>query len=106
MATLLGKTKSASVEDNKESICKNRAALFSTENGVMKSRSDAYLCRSLLQEIQALLQKNYCAAFLGNRHLANQNTDDIFRNKMTILRNMKVENECQKNFKEASINKV
>ena len=42
--------------------------------------------RSLVQENAALISKNYTSSFMGNRQLANQNTEDLYRNRLAILR--------------------
>ena len=42
---------------------------------------------------------------MGNRQLANQNTEDLFRNRNAIVRNISAANDVEKNFKEAHINK-
>ena len=41
-----------------------------------------------MQENASLIAKNYASAFGGNRQLTNQNTDDLFRNRLGILRAM------------------
>ena len=70
------------------------------------NKAQAYMGRSAVMENRALIQKNYDAAFLGNRQLANQNTEDIFRNRGAIMNAIKVDssNQTQTNFKEAQKN--
>jgi hypothetical protein len=97
---------SALIDANKKQIAENRSNIFSTECAVMHNRSSAYMARSTVQENQALISKNYHAAFMGNRQLINQNTDDIFRNRQAILRHLKASNPVEINFKEAMINKA
>ena len=91
---------------NKEKISANRASLFMAECQVMDNRSNAYMARSLVQENQSLIQKNYSSAFMGNRQLANQNTDDLFRNRQAIIRAIPIDsaNPVQVNFREAMTN--
>ena len=72
---------SSQVESNRANISKNRADLFLAECEVMKNRTNAYMARSLVHENKALIDKNYNSAFNGNRQLANQNTEDLFRNR-------------------------
>ena len=43
---------------------------------------------------------------MGNRQLANSNTDEIFENRKVILSNIDCENEVEKNFVNAQINKT
>jgi hypothetical protein len=96
----------ALIESNKKQIAENRSNIFSVECAVMANRSKAYMARSVVQENQALIIKNYQAAFMGNRQLINQNTDDLFRNRQAILRHIKASNPVEINFKEAMINKA
>lgn len=63
------------------------------------------MARSQVNENQALIAKNYNSAFMGNRQLANQNTEDLFRNRNAIMRNITANSDVEKNFKEAQINK-
>jgi ABC-type transporter Mla subunit MlaD len=42
---------------------------------------------------------------MGNRQLANQNTDDIYRNRYAILQNLSVADQVQENFRDAMLNK-
>merc|ERR1712228_846326 len=51
-----------------------------------------------------LILKNYSAAFIGNRQMANQNTDDIYRNRYAILEALKVEGPIQENFRNSKYN--
>jgi len=94
------------VAANKANIARNRAAIFNAENTVMENRSNANLARSLVQENQALIQKNYAAAFHGNRQLVSANTADLFRNRYTILQNVATNTQVEKNFKEAKFNEA
>jgi len=95
-----------SVETNRANIQANRRRIFDLENQVLFNRSQAYATRALINENAALIQKNYQAAFLGNRQLANQNTDDLFRNRTAIVRNIQAKSDVEVNFKEAMMNKV
>jgi ABC-type oligopeptide transport system ATPase subunit len=49
---------------------------------------------------------NRAAAFLGNRQLANDNTEQIFRNRITLLKTLPATSDVQINFREAMINKA
>ena len=99
---------SSQVETNRTNISKNRAELFLAECEVMQNKANAYLARSLVQENQALIAKNYNSAFMGNRQLANQNTEDLFRNRYAIYRNMTVDasSAVQVNYREAMTNRA
>jgi uncharacterized coiled-coil DUF342 family protein len=95
-----------SVEQNKANIAANRRRIFELENTVMFNRALAHATRSMVNENAALINKNYQAAFIGNRQLANQNTDDIFRNRTAIVRNIKASNQVEENYKDVLANKV
>ena len=96
----------ATVASNRKNIMRNRKALFGLECQVTTNKTNAYSTRSAIEENRALILKNYTAAFMGNRQLANQNTDDIFRNRRTILSSLDVQNDAQKNFVESSLNEA
>ena len=51
-----------------------------------------------------MILSNYAAAFMGNRQLANQNTDDIVSNTYNILAGLDAETDTEKNFVNAAIN--
>jgi len=91
---------------NRAQIAQNRVALFNAECAVMENRSNAYLARSLVQENHGMILNNYQAAFMGNRQLANQNTDDLFRNRYAIVRRLQADTPVAKNFKEAKTNEA
>jgi len=95
-----------SVEENKKNIQANRRKIFDVENAVLYNRGQAYLVRSVVQENQSSISRNYAAAFLGNRQLANQNTEDIFRNRTAIVRNIDTPTPVLVNYREALLNKV
>ena len=91
---------------NRKNIKKNRRAIFEVEGTVTSNRSKAYATRSIIEENRALILKNYTAAFMGNRQLANQSTDDVFRNRKAIIANIDAENDVQQNFKESLANEA
>ena len=91
---------------NRKNIKKNRRAIFEVEGTVTSNRAKAYATRSIIEENRALILKNYTAAFMGNRQLANQNTDDVFRNRKAIIANIDAENDVQQNFKESLTNEA
>ena len=95
-----------SVAENKQNIAANRRRIFELENAVLYNRSLAHATRSLVVENQAVISKNYGAAFNGNRQLANQNTDDLFRNRTAVVRSIEAKTPVEVNYKEALANKV
>lgn len=50
--------------------------------------------------------KNYTAAFMGNRQLANQNTDDVFRNRRAILSSIEPTSDIEENYRESLLNEA
>jgi len=76
------------VEEARRAIAASRVDLFALEAAVFENSSSAYHARSLVQENAALIFKNYSTAFSGNRQLTNQNTDDLFRNRLAIVNHM------------------
>lgn len=84
-------SESTLLESTRTGIAANRVQLFALEASIFDNRSNAYHARSLVQENAALIFKNYSSAFSGNRQLTNQNTDDLFRNRLAIVRRMGVD---------------
>merc|ERR1719158_1402871 len=60
----------------------------------------------MIEENRNLILQNYSAAFVGNRQMANQNTDDIFKNRVAILDAMKIEGPVQENFRNTKYNEA
>jgi hypothetical protein len=56
--------------------------------------------RSRVQENQQLISKNYTSAFNGSRQMSTQNTEDLYRNRLAVLRTLmasaktRVQREC------------
>jgi len=96
----------ASPQVNKDNINDNRRKLFLLEHQVLKNKADIYLTRETIMENRSAIQKNYEAAFNGNRQLANANTDAMFRNRSQIVRNLPSDDQVKANFREAMLNKV
>jgi hypothetical protein len=86
------------VEVNRKNIAANEAALHKLHLEVMTNKEKLYAVRSLIEENRLLILKNYAGAFVCNRQCANQNTDDIFKNRTAILDSLKAEGSVQQNF--------
>jgi len=97
---------SALVAENKAKIGANRAKIFELEGSVNHNKAKAYMLRSKVAENAALIAKNYNAAFLGNRQLANENTDALFRNRIALMQCLPATNEVEVNYREAKINQA
>jgi len=65
-------------EENKAAIAKNCKMIFEIEAQVMTNKALVYQSRSMIEENRLMIMSNYSAAFMGNRQLANANTDEIF----------------------------
>jgi hypothetical protein len=97
---------SALVAENKAHIGANRAKIFDLEGCVNHNKAKAYMLRAKVAENTALISKNYNAAFLGNRQLANENTDALFRNRIALMQCLPATNAVEINFREAKINQA
>merc|ERR1719487_1331137 len=74
---------------------------------VTKNKEDIYKERAMIEGNRQLILKNYHAAFTGNRQMANQNTDDIFRNRKAIVKHYKTGADPVKiNFAESRLNEA
>jgi hypothetical protein len=92
--------------ENKQKIAANSRSIFELEASVNHNKARAYLLRSRITENSDLIQANRSAAFLGNRQLANDNTEQIFRNRIALLKTLPSTTDVQVNFREAMINKA
>lgn len=84
----------------------NRAKIFDLEGIVNHNKAKSYLLRAKTSENAALISKNYNSAFMGNRQLANENTDAIFRNKIALMQSLPSNNQAEINYREAKINEA
>jgi len=91
---------------NRKNIAGNAAALHDLHLTVFGNQSKLLAVRSIIEENRALLLKNYAVAFGGNRLMVNQNTDNIFKNRIAILDAMKIEGQDQVNFRNTKMNKA
>ena len=72
----------------------------------MTNKANAYLSRSMIEENRMMILSNYSAAFLGNRQLANSNTDEVFDNRKAILESYQTKNDVEENYINAQKNKA
>jgi len=96
----------AAVGQNRKQISENEAELHKMHLDVMTNKAKLYVIRSIIEENRNLVLKNYVGAFIGNRQFANQNTDDIFKNRLAILDALKTEGQIQENFKNTKYNEA
>ena len=91
---------------NAKAIKANRKRIFKIDAEVMTNKANAYISRSMIEENRLMILSNYSAAFLGNRQLANSNTEEIFENRKTILDNFNSQNDVEENYINAQKNKA
>ena len=96
----------SSSETNKAAIAANRKTIFNIESNVLSNKALVYQSRSMIEENRLMIMSNYSAAFMGNRQLANANTDEIFSNRFAILQGMDAQDEVQQNYVDAQTNKA
>ena len=89
----------------KYSNSKDRKTISHIESRVRSNKAMIYQSRAMIEGIRMMIISNYSAAFMGNRQLANTNTDRIFANRNTILNNMEAIADVQKNYVNAQMNK-
>ena len=92
------------IDENRANIAANQAAIDDIKSAVMENKMAVYLSRSLIEENRHMILSNYSAAFMGNRQLANQNTDDILTNTHNILSGIDANSDVEQNFIDAAIN--
>ena len=91
-------------EANKAAIAKNRKTIFEIESEVLSNKALVYQSRSMIEENRLMILSNYSAAFMGNRQLANANTDEIFANRAAILQAVNPKDDVQQNYVDAQTN--
>lgn len=94
------------ISENQARIRRNRRRIFELENWVTYNTANAMLTRSEIEENRALLQRNYSAAFMGNRTMAIQNTDDLFRNRLLVLEALETDTSIKQNFRNMMANRT
>jgi outer membrane murein-binding lipoprotein Lpp len=97
----------ASYETNLAHINENRKKVYALTSTVQNNTKLEAFTRGITIENRVELTALYEAAFNTNRHLAEANTESIFRNRITLLRNLPTGNDPVKvNYVEASLNKA
>lgn len=90
--------------DKNETKKNHERRMFLLEAEIMKNKSQIYVSRSIIEENRLMILSNYAAAFVGNRQIANNNTEEIFKNRKKILKNLS-DNE-KVNIKDLSTQKL
>ena len=92
--------------ENKAQIQSNRRKIFELEILINSNKTKVEVCRASIEQNYASIMRNYNAAYMGNHHLANQETDEILRNRLAIMSNMIAEKDVEINFRESMNNKA
>merc|ERR1712166_760740 len=103
-AVAAGGEASEMMAKNKAFSSKDKANLHSLHMDALTNKTKLYAVRAVIEENRALLMKNYASALQGNRNVATQNTDDIFKNRVGILDSLKTEGQVQENFRNTKYN--
>jgi uncharacterized coiled-coil DUF342 family protein len=101
-ASLAGDGKS--IAENMKSISENEAAIHELSLSVMTNKQGIFEARAMMEENRANIMQNYAAATTGNRQMAVENTDSIFRNRTAILDSLKCKDAVEENFKNSKFN--
>merc|ERR1712232_100397 len=94
------------VTANKKAIAENEAELHSEYLEVMTNKEKLYDLRAFIEDNRAKILANYAEAFVGNRQVANQNTDDIFKNRSALLDSMAIEGQSKENYRNSKYNEA
>ena len=94
------------IKVNKDGINANRQRIIDLDSAVMNNKASVYQSRSMIEENRLMILSNYSAAFMGNRQLANHNTEQVLENRNSILRSFSAETEVEQNYILASFNKT
>ena len=82
----------------KYSNSKDQRTISHIETRIRSNKAMIYQSRAMIEGIRMMIISNYSAAFMGNRQLANTNTDAIFAKRNAILNNMEAIGDVQENY--------
>ena len=94
------------VTENKANIRKNQRRIFELDAEVSTTYAELMLLLADIEENKALLQRNYSSAFMGNRAIAIDNVDDLYRCRMAMLDALEPSSEVETNFKTRMLNQT
>lgn len=89
---------------NKGNIRKNKRHIFELECQASTSYADSMLLIADIEENRALLSRNFSAAFNGNRAIAVDNVEDLYRCRMLMVDALDAKTDAEHNFKSAMTN--
>ena len=87
------------VTENKTNIRKNQRRIFELDAEVSTTYAELMLLLADIEENRALLSRNYTSAFMGNRAIAIDNVDDLYRCRMAMLDALDPSSDVEANFK-------
>ena len=91
---------------NEENIRKNKRHIFELECQASTSYAESLLLIADIEENRALLSRNFSAAFNGNRAIAVDNVEDLYRCRMLMVDALTAKTDVQQNFKSAMGNSL
>ena len=91
---------------NEENIRKNKRHIFELECQASTSYAESLLLIADIEENRALLSRNFSAAFNGNRAIAVDNIEDLYRCRMLMVDALTAKTDVQQNFKSAMGNSL
>jgi hypothetical protein len=95
---------SKSIADNVKANAQNDALIHECSLVVMTNKQGIFEARSMMEENRGKILQNYQAAVTGNRNMAMENTDAIFKNRTAILDSLKVNGAAEENFRASKKN--
>ena len=94
------------VDLNKKNIRKNKRHIFELECQASTAYAESMLLIADIEENRALLSRNFSAAFNGNRAIAVDNIEDLYRCRMLMVDALEAKTDTEQNFKSATENKL
>ena len=91
---------------NEENIRKNKRHIFELECQASTSYAESLLLIADIEENRALLSRNFSAAFNGNRAIAVDNIEDLYRCRMLMVDALTAKTDVHQNFKSAMGNSL
>ncbi|MDB2620069.1 hypothetical protein N9Y18_07475 [Litoricolaceae bacterium] len=91
---------------NAANIRKNKRRIFDVECEVSTAYAELMLLVADIEENRALLTRNFTSAFNGNRAIAIDNVEDLYRCRMLMVDALDAETEPDQNFKNAMTNSL
>ena len=94
------------MEENIKNEKNTLKKVFQIDSEIKSNSSLIFQSRQMIEENRSMILSNYTSAFSGNNRLAITNTEEIFKNRNSILSKIKINNEVEKKFVDAEKNKA